>query len=256
MYDIFEKYGKIESIEISGNQIEGYVTFESDWCAHRAFKMEKGISAEIAYGWNSFKANGKSEEPDVLTTSTFFDLNDDCIREVFDRCDNESLENLSETCKRLQSLLQHKYKYTNIYKIFGLCVSDNYCCKTLLEAHKRLRLMRKYFEALVLDFRFSTCHDMIQRYLQQVTEYCTNIRRLELCLPFKTSLIEPLFSSNFQNLHSLKLFNHPDNEPFEASLILMQCSNLKTLELRGLNIVLSNTWPSLEKLKFFMLRKL
>lgn len=265
LHEIFGKYGKIESMKILKNKIDGYVTFESDWDAYRAFKTEKGISVKVAYSWKQPKskayindAKANTVESNDETTSPFLNLNDDCICEVFDLCDNASLVNFSESCNRLKRLLQNRHKFTRIDKEFSVKATNGKCSMTPLEAHKMLRLMGQYFETLIYSFglKNSVCIEiykgMIQCFMQQAAKYCPNIRRMILnIVEFEESLIEPLFSTVFPNLHTLDVCVGCGGV-LDADTILMQCPNLKKLTVWGYTrIILSKASPSLEKVNIY-----
>lgn len=258
MNDIFGKYGKIENIELLENKIEGFVTFETDWSAMQAFLTEKTIAVEIAYSWKQPKPKLCStrddyQEAESVDESPFENLNDDCIREIFDRCDNKSLVNLAETCKKFENV-QKVHSYENIDKTFSVSFTVNTCSMTPAIAHKMVKLMGHCFDTLDFKFIFSRKEisiyaDMIKCFMQQAAKYCTNIRKMTLDFAaIKASIIKPISSTTFPNMRMLVLGGFFD-KPFDVDLI--QSPNLKVLELYEFcEIRFSKPWPSLEKLKW------
>lgn len=203
MYKRFKKYGTIESVEVLKKPNEAYVTFKHDRAACLAYLLERNNGTEIAYTWHQPK-----QVPPIMK------LNDDSFFALFDRCDNQSLVNLSETCKRFAGLLKNEYKFQKIDDTF--CIEfdeDNETFSmTLADARKILALMGPKFRKLCIDF-FSVNEsllfdEMALRYLQQIAKYCTNIKEMVLDVNMETlpgddfvTLLAPIF----ENLDKFKI---------------------------------------------------
>lgn len=196
---------------------------------------------------------------DDETTTPFLTLPDEVLFDVMDLCDNETLVSLSETCKRLQILLQGTGEQPPIYGFHKIdkkiCVanksSDEKCSMTPLEVHKMMRLIGQHFETLEFEFNFnernfSDFHDMIVCYMEQAAKYCPNVQKMTLSFEeFKQTLIKPLFTTVFANLHILELSTVGD----QINLDLMQCPNIRKLKAGSITpIKLTKCWPTLEKL--------
>lgn len=267
----FKKYGAIESTEMLASGKEGYVTFASDLNAGFAFVMEKENSVEIAYSWkqpsamNTEQATVEAEEPmdlDEPATLKFLDLNDDCLLELFDRCNNEGLVNLSETCKRLAALLKNSYGFSEIDKQLSITLfeSGKYSM-TLANIRKMLRLMGTHFSALDFDFRKFTrgSHGaIIQRYLKQVAKYCKSgtVQKLYFEVGFCQSNFISLLAPLFENLRELTLHVEEYGDNFDVDFGEL-CPNLKKLAVYcggGNNlrwdIFLKKPFPMLETFYF------
>lgn len=255
LYDTFEKYGEIESID----EVRGYITYKTDSSACLAFRTEKEFLVKIAYSWDQPKSNestvyAKNEESDDGKTPPFLDLCPKLLCDVFDRCDNKSLVNASETSEYFKDVLENVHTYSKIDREFSVSVDDQHSSMALIDCHKMFSLMGTYFETLKFHFYFPKKHirfyrNMIQCFMQQAAKYCMNVQTMKLIFSaFELSLIEPLFSTVFENLLTLELSAN-ENKPFDASLILTQCPNLRKLDIGFSNIRLSKSWPSLENVK-------
>lgn len=254
LYKIFQKYGQIESIEITDDKFEGYVTYLTDSSAYIAFTMEKEISVKIAHSSkqpkpNSFYGDGKTpipkdailcarpkvqETPEPERRFNKFNIpSDPAIVGLMSNTPNTPMVDLCEINKQFSVVASDKEKPSI----------------TLTEAHKILKLMGSLFETLHFIFWFDEIsiiqQNMVLLYTQQAAKYCANVQKMTLSFwAFKTGLMESWFEYAFPKLHTLVFLDFED-KPFDANLNKLQCPNLKKLKIHGFGIGLSRSWPTL-----------
>lgn len=270
MREHFSKYGEIVSIKLLESENEGFVTFTCDEAAHYAFMTEKEIHnlpkmrTEIAYAWHQpgrkvkvTKADGTAaDEPD---TPPILELCDDILFMIFDRCNNATLYNLSETCVRFNSLLLKQYQFPNIdntlrIEMFG---NTSQMEMTLIEIRKMLRLMGHHFTKLIFFSRsdFDTNYDKIAAcYLQQIIKYCKNIQHMKFdVMSFRNHFI-PLLQSIRNDLNTLEIdtsYCEVNAETdFTELLPKLKKFNLRNLNESVLENCMKNSWPSLEIFRY------
>lgn len=264
MYKIFGKYGKIESIKILKSGNEGYVTFVSDRLACLAYQTETLITTEIAFTWNQPKSIPfLNRILHIIWTfiqlflsflftpadSPIQKLNDDCLFAIFDRCNNESLVNLSETCVRFNDLLKEKYHFPKIDHTFCVELESFNGSVTMLpaKARKQLHLMGKRYDKLDFHFRKpdgmdeQQFDDIVQCYLPRIVKYCTNIKKAKIH-------IRPFHENFVHLLHPIlkKLQTLDTNDGDQLLELCPQLRKIKVFEMP--DELLPKSWPLLENL--------
>lgn len=252
----FEQYGVIESIELLGKH-EAYVTYVEDKDAYMAvsqrdqtqFQNAAVFFAQPADTWHqpskvvAKSSSDANSDGSADESSPILQLDEDCLLEIFKRCDIETLANLSDVCKLFKNQLER-----HIFPQIRLMQLD-YDSMALATARKILRCIGPHLNTLNLHGQFF--RQNVERYSQKLAQYCENIRELNLTyiqvcyrpvFSYNPSLILEMmhFRSNVKKQISFfkPIFQHLEKLTFNVEgncfvdlEILPQCLNLVKLKM-------------------------
>lgn len=268
----FENYGNIESVKLLDNdKAEAYVTFVDDKSAAMAYGLMncendlkitereylcfKKYVVHIANTWHQppEDINGKvtiNAGSTNGTSSAIFNLNEDCLRQIFTFCDIESLINLSQTCKTFNDLLSAENgsttfrRFTTLRLMIDVIEKDRFGkLMTLGKARKLLRHVGPYVKKLVIK---KLDEANVHRYFEKIVQYAgENVCEMEIYDIRLTESLIQIVQSIFHRLSELKIriFHSGCEIDFQTL-----CPNLKKLKIAGImNIERScKYWPNLQ----------
>lgn len=257
----FEKYGGVRKFEIHPEKyprcigIEeqyAYVTYFDSMSAHRAVCDDKKIRRDMriipADTWKQPKAkmgplNIAQNEENSLSR-----LNEDCLIEIFEQLDLQSLINLSQLCDRLSDIIRRRI-FPSLRKValsydpkrtVGDSVDTSWnIVKNILHYGTEVELeTNSYIEYPNMD-RFA---DIFTRNLNE------NLERLALIGVLITDRMHRQLRPVFWRLSAFEWHYHSVTSDICAVNLVQWCPALKELTLRG-NIDFSYNlypWKSLE----------
>lgn len=203
-----------------------------------------------------------NEPVSPITATSLYQLNDDCLLEIFSSNCLSTLDlcSLAETCTRFKRLTQGAfprefkvivgsecgYNNTREYKF----QSKNYSSSSSVNDVVRiLTNFGSHLSALTMHGNDSTVTDVVSKYCDD-----GSLKRMEI---FDMGIIEDVsvkFKKIFYHLEALS-FNgaHKDHEGLRGTNIPLNCDSLLELEImcvNGCSAILSNTFPNLERFCF------
>lgn len=256
---------------LENDKAEAYVTFVDDKSAAMAFGLMncendlkitereylcfKKYVVHIANTWhqpyedasnqiaiNAGKCNG--------TPSSIFNLNEDCLRQIFTFCDIESVINLSQTCKTFNGLLSAENgsttfrQFTTLRLIIDVIEKDRYGkLMTLGKARKLLRHVGPFITKIIIK---KLDEANVHRYFEKIKQYVgEKVCEMEIYDIRLTESLIAMLQTIFQRLNVLKIriFHNGCEIDFQSL-----CPNLKKLKIAGImNIERScKHWPNLQ----------
>lgn len=229
----FEKYGVIEDIELlQTGKPEAYVTYTDSRDASKAFykiRAQRTFQVKPAHTWHqpmgtdaeSHLDNSKDGLEDDVPS--ILQLNEDCLVEIFERCDFETRVELSNVCKLFKDILD-RYFFPQVHAM-DLDLNE----KTLGESRKILRCVGKHVQAMKIIAGSWLSDSDVERCIRKMCQYVgENIRALSLHFGMRNvsqqvSLVEPILP----RLHKLKI-----RHSYTLDLgFLAHCPNLTELKL-------------------------
>lgn len=246
----FEKYGKIQSVDIRSKDSPtaervpfAYVTFSDSLIAYRAVdeypKTANGIfKVQPADTWHQPGAwQCKTETPAGGELKASLDiLNDDCLLKFFDICDVESISNAFDVCQRFRQLIEGSLSK---YRSFTLDVEK----RNIQQIRKILRCIGSGVEKLHLNFHFNHKPANLHRILQKITQYVNgNIEELRIKNLLLTEDVLEQLKPLLVRIKVLKIDNY--NEDFDYDVDLRQyCPDLIKLKVHQNMVFVLNSGP-------------
>lgn len=266
----FENYGDIESVKLLDNdKPEGYVTFVDDKSAGMAYGLMncendlkitereylcfKKYLVFIANTWHQPSEVVHNKIVDQTSngpSSAIFNLNEDCLRQIFTFCDIESLMNLSQTCKTFNDLLSVKNgsttyrKFSTLRLVIDVTEKDRFGkLMTLGKARRFLRHVGPYVKKLIVK---KLDEANVQRYFEKIVQYVgENVSEMEIYDIGLTENALLILQPIFRRLCSLKirLFNGDYEIDYQKL-----CPNLEKLKIAGIVSIERSckSWPKLQ----------
>lgn len=188
-------------------------------------------------------------QDETVAPSPLLSLNNDTLFSLFDRCDNWSLVNLSETNNRLKDLLNGGHYYFPNQKTFRF--ESEVSTLSLDDAKKIFALVGRHFKTLELWLQNVNDEKTVFGFIQIIIDYCQveKVQEMICVLPYWNNEYFTQFEPILSNLTKLRLSVFDHNTEDVAVDLTELCPNLRSLILWNVAIVkncLTKTLPSLE----------
>lgn len=221
---------------LNNEKFEAYITFIDDKSAAMAYGLMncendlkitereylcfKKYIVHIANTWHqpfdvvNEKFLERPETKEIFNTSAtspaIFNLNEDCLRQVFEYCDIESLMNLSQVCKTFNNLLSLENgssifrRITTLRLVIDIFEKDRFGkLMTLGKARKLLRRVGPHVKKLVIR---KLDEANVQRYFEKIKQYVgENICEMEIYDVRLTENLVSILQPIFHRLSGLKI---------------------------------------------------
>lgn len=257
----FRKFGTIESIEFLPNgKPEAYITFDNDRSAylaiaHTALEARRcypafPLNIQPADTWKQPPVSNTPDNDDQNENNSppFLILNEDCILEIANFLDFDSLLNMSRVCKLFHRLL-HQHCFPRIRKF----LVDNRSSEVpmpLAKMRRSLISIGQYITEFTFKWHdFDHC-DRLKRFLEKLAKFVgRNVRCVRFHGAHLTEEHIAIIQNILKDLETLEIVVY--NPDFELDLDWMSiCPTLRKLKLlQNMQLIrICKPWPTLQHL--------
>lgn len=184
----------------------------------------------------------KTEINPQAAATTILDVNDDCLREIFEKLNDSDLITVANVCSNFRWNAQHVFSLRYAQKYFCFCIDEAEFLTQrphptqLHLLYSTLRNFGPLINSLQIELNFGYPDSGIsQKIMKLIVQHCSetlNEMRL-LAITFNANVI-PVLRPLLKRLKSLDFFCcHFDTES-NASKIFFLCSQLKTLSITNI----------------------